>query len=257
MNTYDAFARFYDLDTEGCDDDLLFWVQFARRTGGPVLEIGCGTGRVLLPLAKAGFSVVGVDVSPAMLAVAREKVTAAGLSRKVKLVQADALDVRLERRFPLAFVALNSFGHFAEPGEPERALTRCREHLELGGLFALDLTNPIPGAFGEVNGLLIHEFTRAGPTPDWQTVKLRSQWQDHVAQRIDVSCIYDEVSPTGVVRRTLAPFVLRYFFPNELRLLFEGTGFAIEAMYGGYDLEPLTDQSDRLIVVGRNQPAPP
>jgi len=252
LSAYDAFARFYDLDTVGCDDDLVFWEQLARRTGGPILEIGCGTGRVALPLAKVGFSVVGVDVSPSMLAVAREKVDAAGVARKVTLVRADALDLKLSRRFPLAFVALNSFGHFSEPGEPERALARIREHLEPGGLLALDLTNPTPGAFGEGNGLVIHEYTRAGPTPDWQTVKLRSQWQDHVAQRIDVSCMYDEVGPGGEVRRTLASFVLRYFYPNELRLLFEQAGLAIEAIYGSYDLDPLSDDSERLIVIGRN-----
>lgn len=252
MSAYDAFARFYDLDTEGCDDDLAFWVQLARRTGDPILEIGCGTGRVALALAKAGSSVVGVDVSPSMLAVAREKVAAAGVARKVELVRADALDLELNRRFPLAFVALNSFGHFSEPGEPARALERIGAHLEPGGLLALDLTNPTPGAFGDGNGVLIHEYTRAGPRPEWQTVKLRSQWQDHVAQRIDVSCLYDEVGPGGEVRRTLASFVLRYFYPNELRLLFEQADLAIETIYGSYDLDPLTEASDRLIVIGRN-----
>jgi SAM-dependent methyltransferase len=252
VSSFDPFARFYDLDTEGLDADLAFWIQLARRTGGPVLEIGCGTGRVLLPLARAGFSVVGVDVSPAMLAIAREKVAVARLGKQVELVQADALDLHLNRLFPLVFVALNSFGHFAEPGEPARALESMRAHLEPGGLVALDLTNPTPGAFGETNGLVIHEYTRPGPTPGWQTVKLRSQWQDYVAQRIDVSCMYDEVSPSGEIRRTLAPFVLRYFYPNELRLLFERAGLTVEAMYGSYDLDPLSDESDRLIVIGRS-----
>ncbi|MGH2460764.1 MAG: class I SAM-dependent methyltransferase [Chloroflexota bacterium] len=251
MSAYDAFARFYDLDLEGCEDDLTFWVQLARRTGGPLLEIGCGTGRVALALAKAGFSVVGVDVSPAMLAVARDKVAAAGVARRVELVRADALDLKLDRRFPLAFVALNSFGHFSESDEPARALERIGEHLEPGGLLALDLTNPTPDAFGDGNGLMIHEYTRAGPRPGWQTVKLRSQRHDYLAQRIDVSCLYDEVAPGGEVRRTLASFVLRYFYPNELRLLFERAGLAVEAFYGSYDLETLTDESERLIAIGR------
>lgn len=249
---FDPFARFYDLDTEGLDTDLSFWIELARRTGGPVLEIGCGTGRVLLPLAKAGFTVVGVDVSPAMLAIAREKVKAHGLDRRIDLVECNALDLDLGRTFPLVFMALNSFGHFAEPGEPERALERMRAHLEPGGLLALDLTNPTPGAFGETTGLLIHEYTRSGPTPGWQTVKLRSQWQSFVAQRIDVNCIYDEVSASGEIRRTLAPFALRYFYPQELRLLFERAGLIVENIYGSYDLDPLDDDSDRLIPIGRN-----
>ncbi len=249
---FDVFARFYDLDTEGLNADLTFWLQLARRTGGPVLEVGCGTGRVLIPLAEAGFSVVGIDVSPAMLAVAREKVKARGLDERVDLVECNALDLNLGRTFPLVFMALNSFGHFAEPGEPERALERMRAHLEPGGLLALDLTNPTPGAFGETTGLLIHEYTRPGPCPGWQTVKLRSQWQSFVAQRIEVSCIYDEVSASGEIRRTLAPFALRYFYPQELRLLFERAGLVLEGMYGSYDLDPLDDDSDRLIPIGRN-----
>src|SRR5713226_6852113 len=111
---YDSFARFYDLDTVEVVDDLPFWTSLARRTGGPVLEIGCGTGRVLVPLAQAGFDVVGIDVSPAMLAIAREKINAADVGGRVELVLADALTMRLGRRFPLALVALNSFGHFSE-----------------------------------------------------------------------------------------------------------------------------------------------
>lgn len=251
MSDFDAFARFYDLDTAEAMDDLEFWVQLARRTGGPVLEIGSGTGRVAIALAEAGFSVLGVDISPAMLAVAREKVVAGGLDDRVTLVQGDALALRLDRRFPLALVALNSFGHFAGPGEPEQLIERLSEHLDPGGLLALDLTNPLNGAFGETNGQLLHEYTRPGPVPGWQTLKLRSQTQDEVAQRVDVTCIYDEVSPEGEVRRTLASFALRYFYPNELRLLFERAGLSVEALYGSYELDPLTDESTRLIVIGR------
>lgn len=257
MQDFDRFARFYDLDTAGIEADLDFWVQLARRTGGPVLEVGCGTGRVLLALATAGLSATGVDRSPAMLAVAREKVAAAGLTSRVELIQANALELRLNRTFPLAIVALNSFGHFVEPDEPERALVRIREHLEPGGIVALDLTNPTPGAFGETGGLVIHEYTRPGPTASWQTLKLRSQWQSHLAQRIDVSCIYDEISPAGEVRRTLASFALRYFYLNELRLLFRVVGLDLETIYGSYDLEPLTDDSERLLVIGRKPRALP
>src|SRR5579863_1653723 len=122
MSSYDAFARFYDLDTAEITEDLAFWLNLARRTGGPILEVAAGTGRVLLPLARAGFSIVGVDLSGPMLEVARAKVARARLSAPVELIQADALDLDLGRRFKLALVALNSFGHFAEPGEPERAL---------------------------------------------------------------------------------------------------------------------------------------
>jgi SAM-dependent methyltransferase len=251
MSEYDAFARFYDLDTAESNADLPFWVSLARRTGGPILEIACGTGRVLVPLAQAGFDVVGVDVSPAMLAIARQKVTSAGVSNRVELVQEDALDLRLRRQYSLAIVALNSFGHFLEPRAPEQALERIREHLRPSGVVALDLTNPTPGAFGETSGVVIHDYTRAGPQPGWTTVKLRSQALDPIDQIVEVSCIYDEVGPLGEIRRTLASFDLRYFYRNELRLLFEHVGLTLEATYGSYDLDQLDEGSDRLIAIGR------
>src|SRR5579884_2028833 len=107
VSVYDPFARFYDLDTEGIDADLPFWIGLARRAGGPILEIGCGTGRVLIPLAEAGFRVVGVDVSSAMLAIARDKVAASGVGDHVELVQADALSLDLGQVFAFVFIALN------------------------------------------------------------------------------------------------------------------------------------------------------
>src|SRR5205085_5528181 len=144
--------------------------------------LGCGTGRVLVPLAQAGFSVVGVDVSPKMLEVARAKLQSAGVEQRVELMQADALTLKLGRCFPLALVALNSFGHFVEPGEPEQALSRVVAHLAAGGLLALDLTNPVTGAFGDTTGLVLHDYTPSGPTPGWQTMKLRSQALDPTEQ---------------------------------------------------------------------------
>jgi SAM-dependent methyltransferase len=251
VSNYDVFARFYDLDTAEVVDDLPFWLALARRTGGPVLEIGCGTGRVLIPLAEAGLDVVGVDISPAMLAIARDKVFGAGVAAKVELIQADALRLQLGRTFPCAFIALNSFGHFVEPGEPEIALARLRHHLEPGGMLALDLPNPMPGAFGDTSGVLIHDYTRPGPSSERHTVKLRSQAIDPIEQVIEVSCLYDEVGAAGEVRRTLASFDLRYFYRNELRLLLERAGLVLEATYGSYDLEPLDEASERFIAIAR------
>ena len=108
---FGAYARFYDLDVGQIDDDLFMIREFAARTGSPILELACGTGRVLLPLAREGHHLTGVDVSPAMLELARQKLDAEGLASRVDLVQQDMRHLDLDRRFNLALVALSSFCH--------------------------------------------------------------------------------------------------------------------------------------------------
>ena len=151
---------------------------------------------------------------------------------------------------------MNSFGHFFEDGDPELALDRLSEHLLPGGLLALDLPNPVHGAFGDISGVVIHDYTRPGPRIDWETVKMRSQSLDPIAQIVDVSCIFDEVAPTGEIRRTLTSFALRYFYRNELRLMCELAGLVLEAAYGSYDLTDLDENSPRFIALIRKPRVP-
>lgn len=250
----DAFARYYDVDAGLETEDLPFYLAIARRTGGPVLEVGCGTGRVLVPLARAGFDVVGVDVSPAMLALAAQRVAAAGPQSKVSLVRADARRLDLVERFNLAFVALNSLMHFVGDGDPEDALSAIHRHLRPTGLLVLALPNPEATLLGESSGQLVHEWTRTAPDTGHQLLKLRSQTIDSARQVLRLTFVYDDVAPDGTLRRTAIPFELRYFFPRELRLLLEKSRFAIEDFYGGYELEPFESDSEHMVVVARPVP---
>src|SRR5438874_13780015 len=120
MTEFDRHARYYDLEHEDYQDDLPMYAGFAAATGGkPVLELACGTGRCQLPLAGAGHLVTGLDISPAMLHLARQKVDAAGLADRVRLVQGDMREFDLGHRFGLAFIALNSLMHL-ETREEQR-----------------------------------------------------------------------------------------------------------------------------------------
>ena len=142
---YGAYARFYDLDLEGMEDDLPFLEGMAARCGSPLLELACGTGRALLPLARRGFQLTGVDVSPAMLAIARGRLQEAGLDGRVRLVQQDMRDLDLGGRFNLAFALVNSFSHMLTLDDQLAALAAVRRHLEPGGILILDLFNPDMG----------------------------------------------------------------------------------------------------------------
>ncbi|HEY3080022.1 MAG TPA: methyltransferase domain-containing protein [Chloroflexota bacterium] len=246
---FDRFARYYDWDTSGENDDLDFFRNLSARTGGPALEIGCGTGRVLLPLARGGLRLTAVDISPAMLARARAKLAAAGLLERVRLVETDARRMALDERFRLAFIALNTFMHFTTLEAQTQALERIHGHLVPGGLLALDLFNPHPDLLDDADGRLIHDFTRPGPDEGAVTTRFHSQRVDPATQTLEISFFYDEVGADGLLRRTVAPFDLHYFSRREVELLLERSGFAVEDVYGSHELDPYWAGSPKLIVV--------
>jgi SAM-dependent methyltransferase len=251
MDDYDNYARFYDLDFADLDDDLTMIEQFAARCGSPILELACGTGRVLLPLARQGYEVTGVDISPAMLAVARRRIAAEGLSDRVTLVQQDMCHLDLGRRFKLAFVAINSFMHLPDTDDQLAALCHIRQHLEPGGLLLLDLFNPDLGRLLEPPGQLTLDKVIADPSSGHRLMKYRTQQVDLARQTIYATFIIDDLDDEGQVRRTLFPFIMRYLFRAELELLLRYTGFKIEAIYGSYELDEFSGDSAKMIAVAR------
>ena len=104
MDVYEKLARFYDLEHADLTADLVFFLHLTRQAGGPVLEVGCGTGRLLLPLVEAGIDVTGVDSSPAMLSVARRK-----LGERVMLIEGDIRTVTLPGCYALIIISINTF----------------------------------------------------------------------------------------------------------------------------------------------------
>jgi SAM-dependent methyltransferase len=248
---YGAYARFYDLDLEGMDEDLPFLEGMAARCGSPILELACGTGRALLPLASRGFQITGVDVSPAMLAIARSRLRAAGLDRRVRLVQQDMRALDLGGRFNLAYALVNSFSHLLTTDDQLAALAAVRRHLEPGGVLILDLFNPDMGRLLDFRGHLVLDKQLADPLTGRTITKYRSEQVDLGRQIIDVTYVMDELDEEGIVRRTIFPFALRYFFRFELELLLRHAGLELEAIYGSYDLEESGGESPKMIAVAR------
>lgn len=249
MSEFDVFARFYDLDHAEIQEDIDLYRNFARRTGGPILELAAGTGRVLVPLARDGYDVTGIDVSPAMLAVASDKARRAGVDRRVRLVEADLRDFSVDESYALAFAAHNSFLHMVASEDRIAALSNVARHLREGGLLILDLFNPDPSLFPTFDGSLVHDHTRRDPVSGNQVVKFTSARVDSARQQLHITFFYDEVLPGGEVRRTIAPFTLSFLFHNEMRLLLDRAGLREEAAYGTYDLDPYDSDSPRMIIV--------
>jgi SAM-dependent methyltransferase len=251
---YADLARYYELDPGGFDDDLDFWRNLARHAGGPVLEVGCGTGRLLLPLARDGLEVVGIDPSPAMLARARARLAAEPALREwATLVQADVRDLRLEggARYQLAIAALGVFGHLLDHDDALRALERLRAHVADDGLLALDLPNPLTLLDELPDGLLFHDWTRLEPETGRSVLRFHSRRVDPVAQIVETAFLYDELGTDGAVRRTVAPISLRYYHAAELERLLAASRFRLERLYGDWELAEYAADSPRLIAVAR------
>ncbi len=261
MDDFDVYARFYDLDFGERDDDLLMLQQFAARCGSPILELACGTGRALLPLAREGYRITGVDVSPAMLDVARRRVAEEGLDGRVTLVEGDMSDLPalhaaggpgdLDARFNLAFVAVNSFSHLLTTDDQLAALARIRQHLNPGGLLLLDLFNPDLARLLDFRGQMALDKVMTDPETGHRLVKLHAEQVDLAEQLLRVTYVVDELDGEGRVRRTLFPFTIRYLFRYELELLLRHAGFQVEAIYGSYDLDEFGDGSEKMIAVAQ------
>ncbi len=251
MGEFDSFARFYDLFYADRDDDLQMYRDFALAADGPILELGCGTGRVLIPLARDGHHVTGLDLSAAMLAAAQAKVNATHLNDRATLVQGDMRDFDLPTRFALAFIPINTFMHCYDTGQQLACLRCIRRHLQPGGQLVIDLFHPDPQALLESDGRLISESTVLDPKTGHTVHRLYTRRLDPATQTQHVTFIMDETDPAGIVRRAMFPLRMRFVYRYEMELLLHVAGYSLETVYGSYDLEPFDSESEKMIFVAR------
>ena len=238
---YDAFAF---------DDDVPFYEELARGQGQRVLEVACGSGRVLLPLVKAGFEVVGVDVSPHMLAVAREKLAAA--NRHAELVQDDMRTFRLARRdFDLALVAVKSFAYLTETEDQLRCLRSIYEHLRPGGRFAIDLLHPYPDWIGARDKSMRDDLLQRVPDRGFTLSRVESVVSTDLSRQVRViRSIYEVIDDNGaVINKRFVEWPFRWIHRFEAEHLLQRAGFEVEAVYGGYKREPFTSDSAVMLFV--------
>lgn len=244
---YDSFARLYDADFASYDEDIAFIAELARRTGGPILELMCGTGRALLPLAEEGFDVTGVDSSGDMLDLARKRVAQEGLGERVTLLQADIRAAKLPTGFMLAFITANSFMHMETIEDQLAALETIRPTLQRDGLLVIDLFSPNPHELLQNDGhtVLANTFDLDGD----RVLKFVATSTDIAAQTNYVTFIYDRTDREGRVSRRVMPFTMRWIYRYELEHLLVRAGYEIEAFFGSYNLDDYTTASERLIAV--------
>lgn len=251
---YDLIARYYDLSHDQLIDDIPFLLSLAAETGGPVLEVGCGSGRLLVPLARAGYDAIGLDNSPEMMARAGIRVSAQppDVRERIRFIHADvtALDLSAQNEFGLIFFGNNTFMHLDEAGAGA-ALKRLRPLLRPGGRLLIDVMNPmiLATAGDDPDFVLEDTLVDAGAG---RTIRQYTAYESISAEQIvDVSWVYElEDAPAGSEEATTkARLRYHYFYPHQYDLLLGLTGFRLAALFGDYDGSPFDEESDRLILV--------
>ena len=248
MNDYTSFAELYDLFYEDFTEDIEMYRGFAARTGGPILEIGSGTGRVALALAEEGHTVVGLELSEAMRAVAQRKADRAQLTDRVTFAAGDMRRFKLDQHFGLIIVPLNTFLHNLTLDDQLTTLNRCKKHLRPDGLLVLDCFNPDP-AHAEDDRRLIVQRSVSDRDSGRAAVLMLARTTDWSQQLQETTYFIDRTDQNGVVQRAALPAAFRFIFRNEMQLLLKLGGFDLKDAYGSYDLEPFGTASDKLIVV--------
>src|SRR5258708_20677327 len=230
--------------------DVAVHAGFARRFGGPVLELACGTGRLLEPLARSGFVCTGVDSSPAMLERARRRLANVPGTQPT-LVEQRLEDLDLGRQFRTIIVGLDSFGLLLKRADQVRALKAAKAQATHDGRLVLDVANGNLRGAVEPPEELIHDLTMADPEsarPITKFVLRRARPADQVDE---LMFFYDEQDERGYLRRSPGDLRWRWFTRFEPELLLQSAGWQVVEVYGNYDLEPYRPTSDRLLGVAR------
>jgi SAM-dependent methyltransferase len=248
-NPFDRFARLYDWEHDRYLVDVDVHVGFARRFGGPVLELACGSGRLLAPLARVGFDVTGVDSSKAMLDRALGRLAAMGL--QATLVQQRLESLHLDGKFRSILVGLDSFGLLIRREDQLAALRGARAHATYDGRLVIDVANGNLRGASEPPEELIHDLTMADPETGRPITKFVLRRPRPSEQIDELMFFYDEQDERGFLRRSMVELKLRWFTRFELELLLQTAGWQVDEVYGNYDLDEFGPQSDRLIVVAR------
>jgi SAM-dependent methyltransferase len=253
---HDRWADVYDAvhcDAPVAIDDVPFYVEEAVRSGGPVLELACGTGRVAIPIARAGIDVVGLDESPRMLEVAKRRAEAAGLpEERLRLVQGDMRDFDVGQRFPLVIIPFRSFLHMEMVEDQKRCLGNIAEHLAGGGRLILNMFVPKLELIVE-DWTTLHfwkEFSH--PQTGRRVLLWETRTYDTHSQQISNRFLFHELDEDGtVVSQCYRTLSLRYMWRYEGQHLFEGCGYEVEALYGWFDRRPFDEKSEEMVWVLR------
>jgi SAM-dependent methyltransferase len=230
MGLYDEIASLYDPWSRSVTEDVGFYVDEALASGGPVVELAVGTGRIAVPIARAGVAVIGIDSSRGMLAFAQAAAQEAGVSHLVDLRVGDLREPPVSERVPLVICPFRSLLHMETEGEKLRALRAARALLEPEGRFVFDVFSPSREDIDETHGRWLEREPGIFERADW----------DEGSRTLTLSVRSDGAATT---------FGLHWLSAPEWLQLLDSAGFAVEAVYGWFDRRPHEGEEDMIFVV--------
>ncbi len=241
---YDALAGLYQYQYANYRDDIAFYARLAERLGvTSLLELGAGSGRVSIPLARRGLAVTALELSPKMLEIGFQN--AALESVNINFVLGDAREFKLEQQFGLIIAPFNALMHLYTIADQDRALACIKNHLEVGGVFAFDLYVP---RFG-VEGVLRHEGETFLEPDGTRTDVLLHQRIDSINQIVTTTYFVDKIAPDSSLSRNILELTQRYFTRFELQRWF--SDFRLE-IHGDFEGSRLDSLSKHYVVVAKS-----
>jgi SAM-dependent methyltransferase len=254
---YHHIAHYYDLIHAQLTADIPLLQTVAQQTGGPILELGCGTGRLLRPLAQAGYGVTGVDNSAAMLDRCREMMAAEpAVAARINLIESDMLALAevLEntKQFGLVIIGHNTLMHLSLP-QVNELLRRLRPYLTNTGQLFIDVANPFVLAETADTPYLTLENQFIDPETADHILQFATTRLDAEAQICHVTWLFDTFPAAGgPVQRHLSQMTYHYFYPHELELVLQAAGYRLRHLWGSYDQAPFIEESERLLLLATN-----
>jgi SAM-dependent methyltransferase len=247
-------AEFYDfIPAYARRTDLAFYVNYAKSAQGKILELGCGTGRILIPTAAAGCEIFGLELSKHMLAKCQEKLLKQPLKiqNRVKLIQDDMTSFEIKETFKLITIPFHAFQHLISVPEQISCLQSAKHHLSKEGKLIFDLF--------QVDPRRIHNPAYLEETEDTPEVILSDGRKFRRCNRVvsfhkaeqynEVELIHYVTYPNGKTERLLQSFPFRYFYRYEAEHLLARCGFKITELFGNFDKSPLKENSPEMIFV--------
>ncbi len=249
MNLYRTTANLYDLDNRDIViDDIQFYIDYAKKQNGEILELGCGTGRVLIMLAKLGFKVTGLDLSNEMLDVFKDKIKTLDCKNNITLINENMADFNLNKKFSLIISPFRAFQALTDDFDISNALSLIYNHLTDDGLFIINVFRPYE---------VMNESWCYTEKIQWELDDengnhiVKTHWGDNID--IENKIIYPHFAfnitdKFGNIERKTEDLKLKYYYEEDLRNILKTKGFKIVDEFGWYDKSSIKDNRELIFI---------